>query len=98
MPNRKASTKDCIKGLLSFMRPYRTKAIIALVMIVITQGAFALNPMVEGMITSQLTEDAMDILNKIPGAHVHFDVIFKIMMILMGLYLLPMPFRERCTI
>ena len=88
MPNRKASTKSCIKGLLSFMRPYRTKAIIALVMIVITQGAFALNPMVEGMITSQLTEDAMDILNKIPGAHVHFDVIFKIMMILMGLYLL----------
>lgn len=88
MPNRKASTKNCIKGLLSFMRPYRTKAIIALVMIVITQGAFALNPMVEGMITSQLTEDAMDILNKIPGAHVHFDVIFKIMMILMGLYLL----------
>ena len=88
MPNRKASIKNCIKGLLSFMRPYRTKAIIALVMIVITQGAFALNPMVEGMITSQLTEDAMDILNKIPGAHVHFDVIFKIMMSLMGLYLL----------
>ena len=37
MLNRKASTKNCIKGLLSFMRPYRTKAIIALAMIVITQ-------------------------------------------------------------
>ncbi|MDM8204404.1 ABC transporter ATP-binding protein [Faecalicoccus acidiformans] len=88
MLNRKASTKNCIKGLLSFMRPYRTKAIIALVMIVITQGAFALNPMVEGMITSQLTEDAIAIIDQVPGAHVHFDVIFRIMMILMGLYLL----------
>ena len=87
MLNRKASTKNCIKGLLSFMRPYRTKAIIALAMIVITQGAFALNPMVEGMITSQLTEDAIAIIDQVPGAHVHFDVIFRIMMILMGLYL-----------
>ena len=76
MENKKVSALSCIRGVLSFMKPYRAKAILALVMVVVSQLTFALNPSIEGMITSQLSDDAMAIMKQVPGAHVHFDVIF----------------------
>lgn len=88
MENRKADVSACIRGLLRFMKPYRFKLIVAVLMVVITQLSFALNPTVEGWITSSLTQDAMEILQGVPGAHVHFDAILKIMGILLILYLI----------
>lgn len=82
------SALSCIRGVLSFMKPYRAKAILALVMVVVSQLTFALNPSIEGMITSQLSDDAMAIMKQVPGAHVHFDVILKIMLVLLALYIL----------
>ena len=54
-------------------------------MIVITQLAFALNPTVEGMITTSLMNDAMEIMQGVPGAHVHFETILGIMLLFVGL-------------
>ena len=67
---------------------YRGKAVLALLMVVVSQLTFALNPSVEGLITSQLSDDAVDIINGVSGAHVHFDIILRIMLVLLGLYLL----------
>ena len=70
------------------MKPYRFKLSIAILMIVLTQLSFALNPTVEGMITTSLMQDAMDIIQGVPGAHVHFETILGIMLLLLGLYVI----------
>lgn len=88
MENRTIKTKDCLKALLHFMKPYRFKLSIAILMIVLTQLSFALNPTVEGMITTSLMQDAMDIIQGVPGAHVHFEAILGIMLLLLGLYVI----------
>ena len=88
MENRTIKTKDCLKALLHFMKPYRFKLGIAILMIVLTQLSFALNPTVEGMITTSLMQDAMDIIQGVPGAHVHFEIILGIMLLLLGLYVI----------
>ena len=88
MENKKAGVMACMRGVLRFMKPYRGKAVLALLMVVVSQLTFALNPSVEGLITSQLSDDAVDIINGVSGAHVHFDIILRIMLVLLGLYLL----------
>lgn len=88
MENKTIRTKDCLKALLHFMKPYRFKLGIAILMIVLTQLSFALNPTVEGMITTSLMQDAMDIIQGVPGAHVHFEIILGIMLLLLGLYVI----------
>lgn len=88
MENKTIKTKDCLKALLHFMKPYRFKLSIAILMIVLTQLSFALNPTVEGMITTSLMQDAMDIIQGVPGAHVHFEIILGIMLLLLGLYVI----------
>ena len=88
MENKTIRTKDCLKALLHFMKPYRFKLSIAILMIVLTQLSFALNPTVEGMITTSLMQDAMDIIQGVPGAHVHFEIILGIMLLLLGLYVI----------
>ena len=88
MENKTIKTKDCLTALLHFMKPYRFKLSIAILMIVLTQLSFALNPTVEGMITTSLMQDAMDIIQGVPGAHVHFEIILGIMLLLLGLYVI----------
>lgn len=86
--NREISWKQCMKELLHFVRPYRGKLVFALLMVVVSNLTFALNPTVEGMITTQLAADAKDILEKTGGAHVHFDIIGKVMAVLVALYII----------
>lgn len=86
--NREIGWKQCIKELLHFVRPYRGKLIFALLMVVVSNLTFALNPTVEGMITTQLASDAKDMMEKAAGAHVHFDVIGKVMAFLVVLYII----------
>lgn len=88
MEDKKVSVSSCIRGVLHFMKPYRKKALLGLFMVIVSQLTFALNPSIEGLITTQLTQDAMEIMDRVTGAHVHFDVIIRIMLVLLGLYLL----------
>ena len=57
MPENKLTFRNCIRELLGFVRPYRIRLSIALFMIIVTNLTFALNPMMEGKITTQLASD-----------------------------------------
>lgn len=77
----------CIKKLLHYVRPYRVKLSFALLMVVVSNLTFAVNPLMEGKITTQLASDAADLMSGLPGAHVHFDIVLQVMPVLLGLYL-----------
>ena len=81
MPENKLTFRNCIRELLGFVRPYRIRLSIALFMIIVTNLTFALNPMMEGKITTQLASDGA-------GAHVQFSILFRFMGILLCLYIL----------
>ncbi len=84
----KMTFRACLKELMAFVRPYRLKLGFALFMVIIANMTYAINPMMEGRITTQLASDAEDILSHVTGAHVQFDVIFRIIGILIALYLI----------
>lgn len=88
MPENKLTFRNCIRELLGFVRPYRIRLSIALFMIIVTNLTFALNPMMEGKITTQLASDGAKILQGVPGAHVQFSILFRFMGILLCLYIL----------
>lgn len=84
----KIGWRQCMKQLFAFVRPYRLKLGIAMFMVIVSNMTFALNPTVEGMITTQLAKDASEMLKGTAGAHVHFDILIKIMAVLGVLYLI----------
>lgn len=84
----KIGLKQCLKQLLAFVKPYRLKLTLAMLLVIVTNLTFALNPTVEGMVTTQLAKDAEGIIKGVSGAHVHFDILFKIMAVLGVLYII----------
>ena len=88
MPENKLTFRNCIRELLRFVRPYCIRLSIALFMIIVTNLTFALNPMMEGKITTQLASDGTKILQGVLGAHVQFSILFRFMGILLCLYIL----------
>ena len=79
-----ASTKQ----LIPFISPYKWGFITAMIMVVVTCFALSISPMVEGMMTSLLMKNAIDIANHVEGAGVEFDKVFEIIGMLVGIYLL----------
>ena len=53
----KMKFSTCLKHLFVFLKPYRFKLFFGILMIITAQVTFALNPSVEGMITTQLAKD-----------------------------------------
>ena len=86
--NKKMTFTSCIKHLWPFLRPYRFKLFVGIFMIIVAQITFAINPSVEGMITTQLSKDVMDIANNIPGAHIQLDIIIQIAIVLGIIYII----------
>ncbi len=78
----------CLKYLMTFLSPYKGGLILGLFMVVVTNAAFAIMPLVEGKMTTQLFSDGEAILKGVEGAHVHFDIIFGIMGILVVIYII----------
>lgn len=64
----------CLKYLMNFLRPYKGGLILGLLMVVVANITFAVMPVVEGEMTTQLFSDGEAILKGVEGAHVHFDV------------------------
>ena len=60
--SRKIGWKQCIRELLKFMSPYRWKFGIGLGAIILATVLYAINPMIEGSVTTQLSKDAAAIL------------------------------------
>ena len=67
MKSKKLSFGRCLKELMKFVKPYRLRLSVALLMVVVSNLTYALNPMTEGRITTQLTADAKDILKAFRG-------------------------------
>lgn len=82
----KNTVKQSMKQLYGFMKPYRNKLFFAIFMVFVANVTFAINPIVEGRMTTQLASDAKALLEGVEGAKVHFDVILEVMVILLGLY------------
>ena len=78
----------CLKYLMNFLRPYKGGLILGLLMVVVANITFAVMPVVEGEMTTQLFSDGEAILKGVEGAHVHFDVIFGIMGTLVIIYII----------
>lgn len=72
--------------LMKFVRPYRGKLFTALILIIISTGIYSMNPTIEGSITTQLAKDAEEMFTGVTGAHVHFDIVFRILGILAVFY------------
>lgn len=81
---------EVLKRLKPFIAPYKWGFLGTVVTAVISVAAMTSAPRIEGMITTQLAKDASDIAGKIPGAGVHFDVIFKILLVLAVIYIIKM--------
>ena len=71
-----------MKGFLHHVAPYKGRLIIAILALVCSTAIYAGNPLIEGSITTQLTKDAKEIMNQVEGAHVHFDVVIRTIVIL----------------
>ncbi len=86
--NKKTSPKECIGQLFHYVKPYRFKLIFALAMVVVSNLTLAINPTIEGRITTQLAKDATEIIAGVTGAHVHFGIVFHIMALLGTMYVI----------
>lgn len=87
--NKKWQTfKRSIHQISPFLSPYKWGFFIAIAMIVVTCFALSISPMIEGMLTSLLMENAMDIMQNVEGAGVDFQRVIEIMMMLLGFYCL----------
>ncbi len=82
--------KDIIKllgRLRPFLSPYRVAFVTAILMSVASVAAITTAPRIEGMITSRLAADLAEMASGTAGAHIHFDVIRSILLVLLTIYL-----------
>lgn len=73
--------------LKPFLAPYAFQLFVSIFMIVISIGAITAAPRIEGMITSRLALDLADMASGAEGAHIHFEVIRNILLVLLAIYL-----------
>ena len=70
-----------------FISPYKGKLLVAVLATILATALYTMNPTIEGMATTQLANDASDILEGVSGAHVHFDKVFRVLAVLGSSYL-----------
>lgn len=81
MLNENLSFRSCLKHLFHFVRPYWLSFLVGLGMVVVSQVTFAINPIIEGQITTQIASDLS------AGRSIQMDIIFSIVMTLMVIYI-----------
>ena len=75
------------KKMWQFLKPYKFKIILALGLLVLAALLTAAAPFTEGLITNQLQRDVAAINAGVVGAKIQFDVILRIIGILLIMYL-----------
>lgn len=89
MPVEKAKDfKGTLKRLMTYMRPFRVQLGSVVLMAILSTVFAIVSPKVMGEATTVLFEGIMGKMNGIPGAAIDFDAIGKIILYLLGLYLL----------
>lgn len=89
VPAEKAKDfKGTLRRLITYMRPFRLQIGSVVLMAVLSTVFAILSPRVMGDATTILFEGIMGKMNGIPGAAIDFDAIGRIILTLLGLYLL----------
>jgi ATP-binding cassette subfamily B multidrug efflux pump len=60
---------------------------VAILLTIGYSGFLSAAPMVEGLITTRLKDDVVDIVNKVPGASINFSYVIKILKLLLAIYI-----------
>ena len=81
------SKKHVFSKLFPFFKPYLIPLIGGFVLIFFAAVFTAAAPTTEGLITTQLTSDAKDIIAHVPGAGVNFEYITYVLFVLAGFYI-----------
>lgn len=74
--------------LTPFLSPYKWQLFGAVFMVVVSIFTMTTAPRVEGMITTQLASDVMEMEKGVPEAGIHFNIIIRILMVLLVIYLI----------
>lgn len=76
-----------MKKLYPYIKPYLLSFIVAILLTIGYSGFLSAAPMVEGLITTRLKEDVVDIAHKVPGAAISFSYIIRILELLLVIYI-----------
>lgn len=76
-----------MKKLYPYIKPYLKMFIVAILLTIGYSGFLSAAPMVEGLITTRLKDDVVNIVNKVPGAAISFSYIIRILKILLAIYI-----------
>ncbi|MBP2001895.1 ATP-binding cassette subfamily B protein [Paenibacillus shirakamiensis] len=89
MPGDKAKDfKGTLRRLMGYLRPHRGQIILVILMAVLSTIFSIVSPKIMGKATTELLTGFIGKMKHVPGAHIDFDYIWQIIMILIGLYLL----------
>lgn len=76
-----------MRKLYPYIKPY-LKFFIAAIVLTIGYSCFlSAAPMVEGLITTRLKEDVVNMADKVPGASISFSYVIKILKLLLAIYI-----------
>ncbi|GLC81518.1 ABC transporter ATP-binding protein [Lacrimispora brassicae] len=76
-----------MRKLYPYIKPYLKFFIVAILLTIGYSGFLSAAPMVEGLITTRLKDDIVDIANKVPGASISFSYVIKILKLLLAIYI-----------
>ncbi len=76
-----------LRKMWRFLKPYKIKLIFAITFIFIAAVLTAAAPAIEGFATTQLAKDVAAIHAGVAGAHIQYDIIWKIIFILLAIYI-----------
>ncbi|MBS5931406.1 MAG: ABC transporter ATP-binding protein [Clostridiales bacterium] len=76
-----------MRKLYPYIKPYLKFFIVAILLTMGYSGFLSAAPMVEGLITTRLKDDVVDIMNKVPGASISFSYVIKILKLLLAIYI-----------
>lgn len=79
--------KETTNKMAPFVKVYKIPFVGAVFFIIVAAIFTAISPMIEGLILTQLKNDSVNIINKLPGASVNFSYIIKILIALGFIYI-----------
>ncbi|MBU3127553.1 ABC transporter ATP-binding protein/permease [Clostridium tagluense] len=79
--------KDTIRKISPFVKPYRRALIGAILFIVVAAIFTAIAPKIEGLITTSLAKDVVNIAKGAKGAFVNFNYILRVLGVLAFIYI-----------
>ncbi|GIP21872.1 ABC transporter ATP-binding protein [Paenibacillus sp. J22TS3] len=89
MPGEKAKDfKGTLRRLLSYLRPHRGQILAVIGMAVLSTIFSIVSPKIMGKATTELLNGIIGRMRGVPGAHIDFDYIWQIVMLLLGLYVI----------